>query len=88
MQTFHMTRCLWLSPSSLQFYLWSLRCVQYEVRQLLEHLVEGAGHVTLGQQLSRQVRQQTGGQLSVAGLAFQGQGHSQGGELILMWAKV
>lgn len=74
--------------SAYQFYLWSFRCVQYEVWQLFEHLVEGAGHVILCQQLNRQIRQQAGGQLSVAGLAFEGQGHSHGGELVLMGAQV
>lgn len=70
------------------FYLWSLRCVQYEVGQLFEHLIEGKSHVVLWQQLHWQVGQQTGGQLSVAGLSFQGQGHSQGGELKLMGTQV
>lgn len=73
---------------SHQFYLRSLWCVQYEVWQLFKHLVEGAGHVTLWQQLAGQIGEQAGGQLSVAGLAFEGQGHSQGGELILMYAQV
>lgn len=70
------------------FYLWGLWCVQNEVRELFEHLVESSGHVTLRQHLSRQIGQQAGGQFSVARFAFEGQGHSHGGELVLVWAQV
>lgn len=69
-------------------YLWSLWRVQYEVWQLVQHLVEGAGQIALRQQLPGQIGEQARGQLSVAGLAFQGQGHGHGGELVLVRPEV
>lgn len=77
---------LWLLR--LRLYLRGIWCVQDEVRQLFEHLIEGVGHVPLCQHLARQVGQQAGGQLSVAGFAFEGQGHSQRGDLVLVLAQV
>ena len=69
-------------------YLGCLRGVQDELRQLLQHLVEGTGHVGLGQLLAQQVRQQAGRELPVAGLALQGEAQSQGGELELVSTQV
>ena len=69
-------------------YLGGLRGVQDELRQLLQHLVEGAGHVGLGQLLAQQVGQQAGRELAVAGLALQGEAQRQGGELELVSTQV
>lgn len=71
-----------------QLYLRGIRCVQDEVRELFKHLVESSPHLTLRQHLPRKIRQQAGGQFSVARLAFEGQGHGQRGELVLVLAQI
>lgn len=77
-----------VSASDYQLYLRGFWCVQNEVRQFLQHLIESMGHVTLGEHLPRQIGQQAGSQLPVTGLAFQGQGHSHGGKLVLMMSQI
>lgn len=69
-------------------YLWSLWRVQHKIGQLFEDFVKGAGHVGLREHLADQVTEQPGGELPVAGLPLQRQGHSQAGELVLVVAQV
>lgn len=77
-----------LQSEVLETHLRRSRCIQDQIRQISEQLVERGLHVAVGENASAQVHQQPGGELPLAGLGLQGQRHGERRDLAPHGAQV